>query len=269
MIELTDTEFEEITAYVRDYYGVNLEKKRPLIEGRLGFFISAQGFKSYHDYFEHVKSDTSNRALTNLLNKLTTNHTFFMRESEHFDFYKETVLPWVESTQQDRDLRVWSAGCATGQEPYALAMIHLDYFGAKRPAWESTVLASDISEKALNTAKNGIYSTDALEGIPDGWRQQYFSSHGDGFCKVSKKLRQNVAYKRFNLLDPFNVKRPFHAIFCRNVMIYFDRETKIRVIQKFHDALRPEGFLFIGHSESLSTLSDYFEYVRPSIYQKK
>ena len=131
------------------------------------------------------------------------------------------------------------------------------------------MLASDISEKALSTAKNGIYSADAIEGIPDDWRQRYFSPSDDGSYRVSDRLRHHVAYKRFNLLGPFNVKRPFHAIFCRNVMIYFDRDTKIRLIQKFYDALKPGGFLFIGHSESLSTLSNHFEYIRPSIYRRE
>ncbi len=268
MIELTDKEFLQISTYIKNNYGVNLEKKRALIEGRLGFYISTKGYDNYSDYFDYAINEPSKQEMANMINRLTTNHTFFMREEDHFVFYRETVLPWIENTLKTKDLRVWSAGCSTGQEPYTIAMTNLDYIGPAGNDWDATVLASDISNRALSTATTGIYSQNDVSDIPGGWLTKYFEQLDDEHVRITKKLRSSVAFRSINLLDDFNFKKQFHAIFCRNVMIYFDITTKTEIIKKFHRLLVPGGYLFLGHSESLSTMTHDFTYVRPSVYKK-
>ncbi|MBR0597511.1 CheR family methyltransferase [Sinanaerobacter chloroacetimidivorans] len=268
MIYLKDDEFKTITSYIKTHYGVNLTQKRPLIEGRLSNYISDLGFDNYMDYFEYAKNDRVNDEMTMLINKLTTNHTYFFRENEHFEFYKDIVLPWVDKTLKVRDLRVWSAGCSSGQEPYTLSMITQEYLGSAAQEWDSTILASDISNKVLTIAKNGIYSREELSDVPHSWIKKYFRAHDEQRFVVSENLRKNVAYRNFNLLSPFEFKKPFQAIFCRNVMIYFDMPTKNEIINKFYDVLLPGGYFFIGHSESLSACDHKFKYIKPSIYQK-
>ncbi|MDR1292139.1 MAG: protein-glutamate O-methyltransferase CheR [Clostridiales Family XIII bacterium] len=268
MTTLTDAEFHEITSYINRNYGVSLEKKRMLIEGRLGSYIHSLGFDNYHDYFEYAKNDPTNREASNLLNRLTTNHTFFLREEKHFEVYYATVLPWIADGMSDRDLRVWSAGCSSGQEPYTLSIVTLNFLQERGLSWDSVILATDISESALEYGSRGVYPADELETLPSAWRDKWFEKVDGGCFRVNKTLRDSVAFKKFNLLDEFGMKRPFHVIMCRNVMIYFNSDTRERLVAKFFDALRPGGYLFIGHSESLSAIENKFEYVRPSVYRK-
>ena len=268
MIYIKDDEFNAITSYIKTNFGVNLTNKRPLIEGRLSNYIADLGFDNYMDYFEYAKNDKVNDELTMLINKLTTNHTYFFRENEHFEFYKDNVLPWVEKGVKTKDLRIWSAGCSSGQEPYTLAMITLDYLGANAGNWDHTILASDISNKVLNIAKNGIYTREELGEVPHSWIKKYFTVYDDNQFMVSEPLRKSAAFRNFNLLSPFSFKKPFHCIFCRNVMIYFDTPTKNDIINKFYEALLPGGYFMIGHSESLSSCDHKFKYIKPSIYQK-
>ena len=268
MIYIHDDEFNAITSYIKENYGVNLTKKRPLIEGRLSNYITNLGFNSYMDYFEYAKNDNANGEMTMLINKLTTNHTYFFRENEHFEFYRERVLPWIKNELKTTDLRIWSAGCSSGQEPYTLAMITMDYLGASAASWDHTILASDISNKVLTIAKNGIYAREELGEVPRSWITKYFTAYDDHRFAVSETLRKSVAFRNFNLLSPFQFKKPFQCIFCRNVMIYFDMPTKNAIVKKFYDALEPGGYFMVGHSESLSACSHEFKYIKPSIYQK-
>ncbi|MDR3305086.1 MAG: protein-glutamate O-methyltransferase CheR [Clostridiales Family XIII bacterium] len=269
MITLSEKELADISGYIKEHYGVNLAAKSSLIEGRLGCYVMSRGFASYGDYFEFAKRDPTQQEMTSLINRLTTNHTFFMRESDHFDFFSGVVLPWI-ARSGDKDMRVWCAGCATGEEPYALSIYILEYLETQASAygWDSVVLASDISEQALKTASNGLYSAENLSSVSDGRKLKYFTETAEGNYRVTPGLRKNVAFRKINLLDPFHFSKPFQTVFCRNVMIYFDAETKTKLIDKFFNALVPGGYLFIGHSESLATLSHRFTYVKPSVYRK-
>lgn len=267
-MNLTDLEFEYIVRYVQDRYGINLSKKRLLIEGRLYFTVVSKGFKTYGQYFEYAMKDTTGAELTTLLDKLTTNHTFFMREVQHFAFLKETVLPQLEKTSRDKDLRIWSAGCSFGNEPYNIAMCVDDYFGEKKRLWDTKILATDISNKALQTAKQGIYRTDSLTDIPVEWKNKYFQKISDTDSKVTLELRKEVVFRYFNLMDDIAFKKPFDVIFCRNVMIYFNNETKEKLIERFYNALKPGGYLFIGHSENMAKKTK-FDQVKPAIYLKQ
>jgi len=271
MLTLSDQELAKISDYIKNTYGVNLAAKSTLIEGRLGFYIGEKGFTSYGDYFEFAKNDPTGEEMSNLINRLTTNHTFFMRENDHFEYFNGTVLPWIETLPDGNDLRIWSAGCASGEEPYGLSIYILERFskfGSTNNNVDTTILASDISEKALASASEGIYSRENLSALPPEWLSKYFTSlAGDSF-QVKPILRSNVAYKKINLLEPICARKPFHAIFCRNVMIYFDAETRRSLINNFYNVLAPGGYLFIGHSESLTNFSKNFRYIQPSIYRK-
>lgn len=268
MIYLQDKEFALITSYIKTNYGVDLTKKRPLIEGRLSNHLSQLGFQNYMDYFTFAKQDPSGEEMRMLINKLTTNHTYFLRENEHFDFYQKIVLPWIEDELGETDLRIWSAGCSSGQEPYTLVMATLNYLGRRAQHWNCGILASDISNQVLHTAKEGIYTQEEVSQVPPSWLNAYFRQHKHQQFIVSDELRKNVSFRHFNLLSPFQFKKPFQAIFCRNVMIYFDTPTKNAIINKFYDALLPGGYLFIGHSESLSGCDHKLRYIQPSIYRK-
>lgn len=269
MIKITDNEFLVITDYLRENFGINLTKKRTLIESRLHTYLSKHGFDSYTDYFDFVLSDRSGDELSQMINILTTNFSYFMREWEHFKYFQETILPEAAKKLTHKDLRVWSAGCSTGQEPYTLAMLISDYLGTKRAEWDTKVLATDISVKVLKTAEKGIYDSESLRKIPTEWRQRYFKQKDDGQWEVSEELKREVIFRRFNLMEQvFPFKRKFHVIFCRNVMIYFNEETKKELIEKFYNGLDEGGYLFIGQSESITRNETKFNYVMPSIYKK-
>lgn len=268
MISINENEFKELTQFLKGNYGINLINKKNLIEGRLAPILIKKGFKSFREYLDYVKADTTKCELTTLINKLTTNHTFFMREAEHFRYFKDKVLPYLHSTVKDRDLRIWSAGCSSGEEPYALAMIMEDYFAAEKGLWDKKILATDISVHVLETAEQGIYSSEALTNIPKSWEINYFNNINNNTYTVNKKIKNEVIFRVFNLMDEFPFKRKFHAIFCRNVMIYFDKETKDRLVRKFYNMTEPGGYLFVGLSESINREEIPYNYVMPSVYRK-
>lgn len=268
MLTIGQADFERLTAYIKQHYGINLSQKRVLIEGRLSNLILERGLGDFHTYLEMVFRDLSGREMTTLLNRLTTNHTYFMRESNHFDFFRDTVLPYIESVEKGHDARVWCAGCSTGEEPYTLQMILRDRYAGKFPAWNTELLATDISERAMNVAKEGVYSQESVGNMPAIWKMRYFEK-ADGGMRVKDEIRRQVEFKPFNLMTPlFPFRRKFHAIFCRNVMIYFERETKIALVNKFYRCLEDGGYLFIGHSESVERGATPFQYVMPAVYRK-
>jgi len=242
-----------------------------LVESRLGCYMQSKGFETYEAYFTYAKNDPTGAEMANLINRITTNHTFFMRESDHLEFFTKEVFPWIEKQPDGKDMRVWCAGCATGEEPYGLAIHILDHLskrGLSPKAIDMTILASDISERALATASEGIYPHEELQAIQPEWLAKYFKDLFNGNFQVSRELRSCVAFKKINLLEPFVVKKPFHTVFCRNVMIYFDSETRISLIKRLNEIMAPGAYLFIGHSESLTSFPHGFKYVKPSIYRK-
>ena len=268
MINIKENEFIELTKFLKTNYGINLTHKKNLIEGRLNNVLIEKGCKSFREYLDYVYSDITKNELTTLINKLTTNHTFFMREQEHFQFFKNQVLPSLATTVKDKDLRIWSAGCSSGEEAYTLAMIMQDYFAKKNILWDKKILASDISVNVLQTAEKGIYNVEGLQKISENWKLNYFNKIDNDTYRIDSKLKNEVIFRVFNLMDEFPFKRKFHVIFCRNVMIYFDQETKDRLIRKFYDMTEVGGYLFIGLSESLNRTENPYQYVMPSVYRK-
>lgn len=268
MLKLSDDEFIRLVTFIQSNYGIDLHKKRVLIEGRLTNEVQAKGFTDYTSYFNTVLSNPKSEDAVKLINKLTTNHTFFMREPEHFDYLKATVLPWIEQNVRDKDARIWCAAASTGQEPYTLAMVIDDYFGTRKAGWDTTILATDISTEVLDKARAGIYTYDMIQDLPPAWIQKYFRKLDAERYQVTDYLRKQVVYKQFNLMDKIVYKKPFDLISCRNVMIYFDGPTKKALIDRLYDATKPGGFFFIGHAENVSKETRY-QFIKPAIYRKK
>lgn len=267
MLKLTDEDFIRLVTFVKKNYGINLEKKRILIEGRLTNMITDKGFSNYHDYLDFAFKDSSGKEMNVLINKLTTNHTFFMREPEHFEFLKNVILPYVENTVRDHDIRIWCAASSTGQEPYTMAMIIDEYFGVKKPQWDCKILATDISTDVLAKAKEGIYTGEMIKDIPAVWLTKYFKKLDNDKYQVIDRIRNEVIYKQFNLMDRIQYKKPFDLISCRNVMIYFDLPTKTNLIERLYDATKPGGYFFIGHAENVHK-NTRFTYIKPAIYRR-
>lgn len=265
MIHLTDVEFNGLVTYIKDNYGINLSKKRLLIEARMYSVLAKKNMTNFTEYINFIKKNPAE--LNTMLNKLTTNHTYFMREPEHFRFLKETILPWQERTNTLKNLQIWSAGCSTGEEAYTAIMVMKDYFRLDKN-WDYRILATDISTRVLQRAQIGVYPPESIKGIPVEWKNRYFKQNGEQEYALSEEIKKEVIFKELNLMRPFPFKRHFDLIFCRNVMIYFDQPTKNELVRKFYDVLNPGGYLFIGHSETVQRDTTNFKYIEPSIYQK-
>lgn len=266
MLKLTDDDFNRLVTYMRKSYGINLEKKRILIEGRLANTVASRGFKSFKEFIDFAFADKSGEETRQLVNKLTTNHTFFLREPEHFDYMKSVLLPYFEKTNNTRELRVWCAASSTGQEPYTLAMTIDDYFGAKMSQWRIKILATDLDTDVLKKAKDGIYSSDMIKDVPSAWLSKYFVKKGNDY-QVTDRLRNMIEFKQFNLMDRIPPTQTYDLISCRNVMIYFESETKNALIERFFDVTKEGGYLYVGHAESVGKTTR-FTYIKPAIYRK-
>ena len=271
MLTITDKEFRELADYIKINYGIHLkEEKQSLITGRLHNVLAQKNFNSFSEYYKYVISDKTGEAVVTLIDKITTNHTFFMREVDHFYYLRDKVLPYLASTVREKDLRIWSAGCSSGEEPYTLTMIIDEFFGKEKMWWDSKVLATDISGKVLGEASKGIYSNEKIATLPSNWKLNYFKKIDNENYALIDRIRDEVIYRKFNLMEEtFPFKQKFHIIFCRNVMIYFDNETRRNLVNKFYNALEYGGYLIIGHSESIGRDDTKFKYITPAVYRKE
>jgi chemotaxis protein methyltransferase CheR len=267
MLKLTDEDFNRLVDYMKRNYGINLEKKRVLIEGRLSNTVTARGFGSFKEFIDFALADRTGHETMQLVNKLTTNHTYFMREPEHFEYLKSTLLPYFEQSIKNHELRVWCAASSTGQEPYTLVMTIDEYFGARMSAWNFKLLATDLDTDVLDTARTGIYTTEQLKDVPDSWMSKYFKKIGDNTYQVIDRIRNMVEFKQFNLMDKIPYTKPYDLISCRNVMIYFEMDTKNALIERFYDVTKEGGYLFVGHAESVGKGTRY-TYIKPAVYRR-
>ena len=269
-LQITDAEFTRLVTYLHDNYGIDLHKKRVLIEGRLGNDLSKRGYTSYTAYLDDVMKDTTGAEITILLNRLTTNHTYFMREKEHYEFMEQVLLPELVASKKEKSIYLWSAGCSSGEEPYTTQMQLQEYLGASAGSWDTRILATDLSTKVLAKAQKAVYHVDSMKLLDPSWKTKYFDPVGDECFSVKNNIKKNVIFKMFNLMDPIPYrKHPFDLIFWRNVMIYFDLEIKLALTNRFFDVLAPGGYLFIGHAESIPRdKAQQWEYVRSAIYRK-
>lgn len=269
MDNLTDKEFKLISDYAKDKLGVTFNpEKKALVYARLRNRVTELNLASFTEYIEFLQKDTTGKELIYFNNKMTTNHTYFMRESEHFYYLTEQIFPIIERrVKGSKDLRLWDAGCSSGEEAYMLAMFTDMYFKGKN--WDTSILATDISTNVLSKAIRGVYPNKSLDVMEKNMIREYFEKYDDENVIVKKSLRDQIIFRRTNLIyDDFDFKKPMQIIFCRNVMIYFDNETKTKLVKKFYDATEPGGFLVISHSESLSHLETDYIFALPGIYRK-
>ena len=261
-------EFMALVKWVKENYGVNLEQKATLVEGRLWNVIKQKGYSSLKEYFDFAVAEKSGMEIKTLLTRLTTNYTYFMREDQHYTFLTDIILPNLVPTLKTKDLRIWSAGCSSGEEPYTTAMVLDDWFGPSKAGWDAKVLATDISPQVLQMADEAVYPEERLKNLPPAWKKKYFTKEPGAQFRVKPEIKKEVIFRSFNLMEPFPFKKPFHIIFCRNVMIYFDKPTRDALVERYYDALEPGGYLFIGLSETVDRTVTRFGFVKPAIYRR-
>lgn len=269
MHELNNEDFERLYLYIQNNFGIDLHKKKQLVTSRLSSTIISEGYNSFHEYVDAVLSGKRPELIEPMLNRLTTNYTYFMREEQHFSFLNDTILPELARRhERDRVLSIWSAGCSSGEEPYNISMYLLEYFRKLGGRWDTRILATDISQRVLMAAMDPSYPPESLEKLPPEWSRRYFIKKDNGDYTVSRELKENVIFRPFNLMEPIRFKLSFDLIFCRNVMIYFDQPTKDALVSRFYNAGNPGGYLIIGHSESINKAASNYRCIKPSIYQK-
>ncbi len=244
---ISDSDFQRMVHFIQSNYGIDLSQKRQLIASRLSPALKQRGYTTFTDFVNHLLDKKENDEVTLVLNKLTTNYTFFMREKEHLDYFCNNIIPEiVRRHERDKTLAIWSAGCSSGEEPYNITMFLYDYLGPRAKEWDTRILATDISAQALASARKGTYNLP--DTIPPDWKRKYFVKNRDGTHTVSPSVKNNVIYQTFNLMDPIQFRRKFDVIFCRNVMIYFDLPTKTALVNRLYDVTAPGGYLVISLS---------------------
>ena len=261
---LTGQEFEQIRHLAHRVFGLDLKPgKEELVSSRLGKLLRNGGFRSFHDYYRHIIADSTGESMVGMIDALTTNHTAFFREPDHFEFLRRELLPELASREM---FEIWSAACSTGEEVWTLACLLHDA-GVGR---QSQVVASDISMRALRFAERGVYPSTVAADCPQlGSRgtSTPIDRPPTGY-RISPAIRSHATFRRVNLVEPLVWPRRFPAIFCRNVMIYFDAATQERVVRQLSECLEPGGYLFVGHAESLTRIAHTLDYVRPAVYRK-
>jgi len=273
LLPLREADFRWVAALLYDRFGIKLgEQKRILVAGRLQKRVRQLGLAGFAEYFAFLRADSSGTELVELVNRLTTNHSFFYREKEHFEFLVKEILPGIARDYAkiaNYPLRIWSAGCAAGEEAFTIAIMLRENLGRYLPAADAGILASDISIQVLTEAKAATYSSQRLRELPPVYRSNYFAKVGEDAYEVIPAVRSLVLFKRLNLMsEKFPFKGAFDVVFCRNVMIYFDQDVRKRLVRSIYSVLKPGGYLFIGHSESLQRDDCPLDYIKPAIYRK-
>lgn len=268
--KLNDEDFDFVCKYVYTKSGIVLsDGKREMVYRRFTRIIRDRHLDSFTDYCKLLKSD-SEQEERYFINALTTNLTSFFREEHHFDYLTKHELPRLIK-QKSKRLRIWCSASSTGEEPYSIAMTVRDSMQSLLNSWDVKILATDIDSNVLNTGMQGIYEYKGVEDIPEHLIKKYFS-RGTGVnrskVRVSPNLQDLITFKELNLMNQWPMKGPFDVIFCRNVLIYFDKETQLELFKKFHKLLAPNGLLILGHSENLGTFQKHFENVGRTIFRK-
>ena len=275
---LRDADFAYLTRRVGDKTGIVLgDEKRDMVYARLAKRLRRLGMRDFGQYVDLLeRSGDGDGELIRLVNALTTNLTHFFREKHHFDHLRNDALPEIAARANAAGrhrLRLWSAGCSSGMEPYSIAMVLRETI-PRIDAWDARVLATDIDTDMLETGRKGVYRQRDTDGIPDGLRKKYLSptptddAMGEPLVRLPATLKKLIAFKHLNLLEPWPMKGPFDAIFCRNVVIYFDKPTQARLFERYAGMLRPDGLLYIGHSESLFNVTNRFNLIGKTIYRR-
>jgi chemotaxis protein methyltransferase CheR len=273
LISITDNEYELLADFVYTNIGIDLgSDKKTLVVGRLQKILKKYEFSNFTEYFSYLTKDKTGEALSDLADNISTNHTYFYRESAHFEYFLNKFLPEIESKKKkenSNDYRIWCAGCSSGEEAYMLKILMLEHFAYNYNKLKAGLLATDISSVALSKAQAGKYALDSMNRMPPNYVKKYFNRLEDCYS-VKEDLKNDIIFRRFNLITPkFSFKSKFDAIFCRNVMIYFDLETRTNLVNKFYDLLNPGGYLFIGHSETILKGATKYIQIQPALYRKE
>ena len=262
-MDLKQSDFTEIQKKIYNYCGINLhEGKKALVRARVMKRIRKLGLHTFSHYMEYLREDATGREFLSLVDVITTNKTSFFREDQHFDFIKNKVIPEIRG----RNVKWWSAGCSTGEEPVSCSIVLQE---EKVNPQSVRILATDISREVVQIAKKGVYPLKKMETIPSAIRNKYFQKIGKEDYQISNEIREVITYGRLNLKSSWPLSGPFHVIMCRNVMIYFNRETQQELVSRFYNLLEPGGYLFLGHSESIADTNRHFDNVIPAAYRKR
>jgi chemotaxis protein methyltransferase CheR len=265
-LALSAAQFEQVRRTVHEKCGINLTPgKEELVKARLVKRLQALNLTSFDAYLQFVKQDLSGKELAQMLDVLTTNKTYFYRESAHFDYLCQELLPNFRQPK----LRIWSAGCSSGEEPYTIGALLREHL-KNLDRYDVRILATDLSSRVLEKAQAATYPAEAFSEMPPTLVQKHFTMTGGQArqYRVNDNVRKLVSFARLNLLSDWPMKGPFDMIFCRNVMIYFDLPTRDRLVNRYWRMLAPGGHLFIGHSESLNGINHQYQYVQPAAYRK-
>ena len=276
MPSLTDSEFSELVKIIYDKTRIQMtDHKRALVNARISKRLRALNMDSFKEYIDSLKNASDDEEVTNFINAVTTNKTDFFRENKHFEYMKSSFLPaWEKSYKEGKvhNLRIWSAACSTGEEPYTIAMTLHEYFGERYDKYDIKILASDIDTNVLSHAMRGVYKEESVEPIANSILRKYFlkgSGENEGFYRVKSLLQKDLFFRQLNFKEAdFNIHTMFDLIFCRNVIIYFDKEFQKELFLKFYKYMKEDSLVFIGHSETLFGISDKFKYVASNIYKK-
>ncbi|MCE5327671.1 MAG: protein-glutamate O-methyltransferase CheR [Planctomycetaceae bacterium] len=271
--ELTTSQFASISQLVKELCGINLHQgKMMLVKARLSKRLRQLGLTSFGQYMDRIRDDANGGEVRAMLEALSTNLTYFFREEHHFQVLRRTAIPaMLARHKRDRRVRLWSAGCSSGEEAYSIAMTLHEVMGGC-PGWDVGILGTDLSTQVLRMAMEALYTPDRLRQMGPSAILEHFTAHDCGGVRryrLKEPLRRLVTFARLNLMDAWPMTGTFDVIFCRNVMIYFDKATQQRLIQRFWNQLCDGGLLFIGHSESLAGIEHRFGYVEPTVYQKR
>ncbi|MDG5816630.1 protein-glutamate O-methyltransferase [Chitinispirillales bacterium ANBcel5] len=258
--------FKKLCDFIYEQSGISLtEKKEALVNTRISKRMRAHGIDNVKEYIDLITNDSSGNEIIQLLDVISTNVTHFFRENVHFEFLTEKMKEWL--SEGNRRFRFWSAGCSSGEEPYSLAITLSEVIGENNI--DTKILATDISTRILEKANNGVYESDKVANVPKLYKSRYFINNTNVFS-VKDSIRSTIVFRRLNLSKvPFPMNGPMDVIFCRNVMIYFDNYIREKLIKEFYRLLKPGGYLFVGHSESLTGLLSGMKAVKPSIYIKE
>ena len=265
MLELKTEEFNRLIAYLHRLYGLDLTKKQFLVESKLSMELQKRDIQTFSDFWQQLQRDTSGELQQLLVDVLTTNYTYFYREEAHFEFLQKIVAEF-QGKRKDT-FKVWSAGCSTGQEAYVLAMQLLDAQKQGYLNYPYTVLGTDVSERVIEKARQGKYAVSDYVRLPRAWQLNY-CMFANGSYEIKKAIREQVEFRKKNLMLPLGTFEQFNVIFCRNVMIYFDEAARKRLLYLLIDALVPGGYLCIGHAEIITGQEANLEYIQPAVYRK-
>lgn len=267
--DFNEQDFARVKKMVYDFAGIDLnDSKKSLVYNRLSKRIRFLGLSSFKAYLDYVVEQGESE-FVHLINAITTNLTFFFRENHHFEYLADTVIPkLIKENQKTKKIRIWSAGCSTGEEPYSLAIVLKETVPAD---WDARVIATDLDTNVVETGQAGVYKDDRLKGVSESRKKRWFlkgTGSMQGWIKVKPELQEIIDFGQINLMNDWPIKEKLDVIFCRNVVIYFDKPTQSKLFDRYANQMADSGYLFVGHSESLYKVCNRFELLGKTIYQK-